>query len=490
MRTKRSRALVLAAVTGLAALTATTAFAALIEGTDGDDQLMGTPQGDLILAKAGNDGVVAAAGNDGVDAGDGNDSVLGNQGRDNITGGPGDVLDGGEPDIVFGQDGNDNVLGRQAGDEVRGRSGDDVVRGGRGATSLAGVGVDTTFGGPGADVMFALAKADAANPGGDTLFGGRGNDVIRVSDGETDRVDCGRGRRDRAIVDPGDLDQLVNCEIVIPRPPREEEDDGEVTSRRRGLLLGQDLRLLAVELGLGQAPSSRSFCSRSILPIASPDRTWRSCRRAPLSGLRLVHAGPHPPHHPGSHAAGATRAGRPLLTPAGDPQARPEPDQQGWHAHHQEGDAGDAPARASTARPRRFGVGDLAVGPPSISAAPCRRRRSQARVPAEHPDRAPALAPGRVAPEGEDRAPDQAPNDRAEHQQDGAAGALRHSYPCRISNGTLPEAGADVEQLLQLRVEEDHPAEEQGKADPRFEVPLDLRGSDPVKRLNGVRPPL
>ena len=44
MRTKRSRALVLAAVTGLAALTATTAFAALIEGTDGDDQLMGRPR--------------------------------------------------------------------------------------------------------------------------------------------------------------------------------------------------------------------------------------------------------------------------------------------------------------------------------------------------------------------------------------------------------------------------------------------------------------
>ncbi len=78
--------------------------------------------------------------------------------------------------------------------------------------------------------MFALAKADAANPGGDTLFGGRGNDLIRVSDGETDRVDCGRGRRDRAIVDPGDLDQLVNCEIVVPRPPREEADDQEVTS--------------------------------------------------------------------------------------------------------------------------------------------------------------------------------------------------------------------------------------------------------------------
>jgi Ca2+-binding RTX toxin-like protein len=88
--------------------------------------------------------------------------------------------------------------------------------------------VDTSYGGPGRDVMLALAKADADTPGGDTLFGGRGNDVIRVSDGEADSVDCGRGRRDRVISDPGRLDHVTRCEIIVIRPPREESDDAEV----------------------------------------------------------------------------------------------------------------------------------------------------------------------------------------------------------------------------------------------------------------------
>ena len=96
-----------------------------------------------------------------------------------------------------------------------------------GATSFAGVGVDTTFGGPAR--THVRPRQGRRQPRRRHPVRRRGNDVIRVSDGETDRVDCGRGRRDRAIVDPGDLDQLVNCEIVIPRPPREEEDDGEVT---------------------------------------------------------------------------------------------------------------------------------------------------------------------------------------------------------------------------------------------------------------------
>jgi hypothetical protein len=32
------------------------------------------------------------------------------------------------------------------------------------------------------------------------------------------------------VVDPGDLDRVSNCEITIARPPREEQDNSEVTS--------------------------------------------------------------------------------------------------------------------------------------------------------------------------------------------------------------------------------------------------------------------
>ena len=46
----------------------------------------------------------------------------------------------------------------------------------------------------------------------DTLKGGPGNDTIKAADGKKDKVDCGPGKKDTAVVDQ--KDSVKNCEIV------------------------------------------------------------------------------------------------------------------------------------------------------------------------------------------------------------------------------------------------------------------------------------
>lgn len=87
----------------------------------------------------------------------------------------------GAAEIINGKAGNDTIYAR---------GGRDLVRGGKGN--------DRIFGGAGIDILLA----------------GRGNDVIRARDGKRDVVDCGRGKKDRAIVDV--LDRVAaNCEKVV-----------------------------------------------------------------------------------------------------------------------------------------------------------------------------------------------------------------------------------------------------------------------------------
>jgi peptidoglycan/xylan/chitin deacetylase (PgdA/CDA1 family) len=83
----------------------------------------------------------------------------------------------------------DSLLGTPQADRLSGGGGRDLLVGGAGADSL--------FGGPGGDRL-------NGGPGRDRLFGGAGDDVILARDGAVDRVDCGPGTADVAIVDATD----------------------------------------------------------------------------------------------------------------------------------------------------------------------------------------------------------------------------------------------------------------------------------------------
>jgi hypothetical protein len=89
-------------------------------------------------------------------------------------------------DRLVGTDGPDELRGLAGSDHINGRGGDDRLSGGAGNDHLAG------------------------GRGADRLLGGSGNDVLSARDGRRDTVDCGKGRRDRAIVD----DRVRACERV------------------------------------------------------------------------------------------------------------------------------------------------------------------------------------------------------------------------------------------------------------------------------------
>jgi len=94
----------------------------------------------------------------------------------------------------------DRLRGSSGPDELRGLAGDDRLAGGRGDDLLRGhAGDDRLDGGPGRDV----------------LRGGSGDDRLSARDGARDVVDCGPGRRDRAIVDR--RDRVTGCERVSRR---------------------------------------------------------------------------------------------------------------------------------------------------------------------------------------------------------------------------------------------------------------------------------
>ena len=101
------------------------------------------------------------------------------------------------------------------------------MRGGDGADHIAvGQGVDVNSGGDGNDVLWAYAHKDVEVDGVDTLLGGTGNDRLRARDGEADLIDCGRGRRDKALLDQVDVivdatpeNPNGSCEAVLRADP-------------------------------------------------------------------------------------------------------------------------------------------------------------------------------------------------------------------------------------------------------------------------------
>jgi hypothetical protein len=109
----------------------------------------------------------------------------------------------------------DYISGGRGKDEILGGEGPDHLDGGRGADTLTGDDPrkshdrddsDIVDGGPGDDRL-------KGGPARDRLYGGRGNDRISARDGQRDRVDCGKGRKDRAKVDRRDT--VKRCETVL-----------------------------------------------------------------------------------------------------------------------------------------------------------------------------------------------------------------------------------------------------------------------------------
>jgi len=163
----------------------------LIVATNGADTRTGTAGTDLIYGRAGNDVLRGVAGAD---------CITGQSGNDRLFGG-----DGG--DFLFGGSGNDRVAGGSGNDSVYGEAGNDRVTGGDGN--------DTVDGGPGRDHL-------TDSTGRDTFSGGSGNDLIDARDTSragrriADRVSCGSGRYDVAVVDAADR-VASDCERVRRR---------------------------------------------------------------------------------------------------------------------------------------------------------------------------------------------------------------------------------------------------------------------------------
>ena len=173
-------AVAVAAFAGCPSLTAN-----VVKGSAANNTIKGTARGDRIFAGAGNDKVDALAGNDCVDLEAGRDSGQGRGGNDLILGGRG-------KDRISGGSGKDKLRGGADADNLSGGGGNDAITGSGGKDKLSG------------------------GSGKDKLSGGSGNDRISARDGKRDRVNCGGGRKDVAIVDAKDKVSR-NCEKVRRR---------------------------------------------------------------------------------------------------------------------------------------------------------------------------------------------------------------------------------------------------------------------------------
>jgi Ca2+-binding RTX toxin-like protein len=121
-----------------------------------------------------------------------------------------DVIDAGGARVVSGGDGNDRItLGAALDITANGNDGDDRIYG------LAAR--DRIIGGDGNDKLYGERSNDRIDGGAgrDGIDAGRGDDLVRVRDGEADRVHCSTGR-DKVIADRKDKVER-DCEKVYRR---------------------------------------------------------------------------------------------------------------------------------------------------------------------------------------------------------------------------------------------------------------------------------
>ena len=146
-------------------------------GTSGDDVILGTDGPELINGMGGDDTICA---------GRGDDWIVGDSGDDMIKGEGGD-------DTIYGNDDEDFIIGDAGADEIHGGDHDDFLEGQRGDDEL--------YGDDGADGLSAAGELT----------------------GEDD-LDCGGDVLDTAIYDE-DLDQVANCDILVPYDGPTEDGD-------------------------------------------------------------------------------------------------------------------------------------------------------------------------------------------------------------------------------------------------------------------------
>jgi hypothetical protein len=110
---------------------------------------------------------------------------------------------------ITGTNKPDRIIGTQQGDFVYAMGGRDHVEDrGSGDQLHGGAGNDTIYGNQGEDTIYG-------DNGKDRLFGNDLPDGIHANDGYSDRLNCGDGKDDWAIVDGYDI--VKNCEYVSRR---------------------------------------------------------------------------------------------------------------------------------------------------------------------------------------------------------------------------------------------------------------------------------
>jgi hypothetical protein len=111
------------------------------------------------------------------------------------------------PDGIDGGDGNDKLFGLDDSDDVDGGDGTDLIVGGAGDDGLVG--------GAGADRVFGDEQRPTRGWGNDT--------IVAALDFTPDRLSCGEGAADSAVVDADDVAD-ASCEILAgaqTTPPRD-----------------------------------------------------------------------------------------------------------------------------------------------------------------------------------------------------------------------------------------------------------------------------
>ncbi|HYH58396.1 MAG TPA: triple tyrosine motif-containing protein [Thermoleophilaceae bacterium] len=167
------------------------------DGTDGDDVLTGDGLPNLICGLGGDDEISGLGGNDtlygdacGANAGGASVSQVGKDGNDRLLGGDGN-------DKLFGAGGKDKLLGGKGNDKLKGDAGNDTLKG--------DAGKDTLDGGKGNDKL-------TGGGGKNKYKGGPGNDTLKAKNKKKETVNCGPGKKDKAVVDK--TDKTKGCETV------------------------------------------------------------------------------------------------------------------------------------------------------------------------------------------------------------------------------------------------------------------------------------